>query len=175
MGSAALGAPMTPAERAVEQLSRMEMDDYFSPRPGDCEMPEEMIPGPDFVDLAARLEALEAKEEERLDNEAYCRQLFKETAYGPKWFTSLVRWYTDDGLGDDEEDEESDDEDDGSPSDYEVARQEQERRAENVRAFRESLMNPIDTRNIRPLDEDQGGMLEDALWLVAVTAKALFS
>ncbi|KAK3901195.1 hypothetical protein C8A05DRAFT_35127 [Staphylotrichum tortipilum] len=176
-GAAALGGAMTPAERAVEQLSQMEMDDYFSPRPGDRDTPEEMIPGPDFVDLAARLEALEARDEARLNDEEYCRQLFRETAYGPKWFTRLVRWYKDEGLDEDDEEEEYEEEDydeEGTPGAYEELRREQRRRSENSRAFRESLMNPIDTRNIQPLSEDQG-MLGDAWWLMSVTAKALFS
>jgi hypothetical protein len=141
---------ITPRERRSE-------DGYF-PRGLDG---DEYIPGPDFVNLDEKLEAIELDASQD-DDEATIRRLVKGGSARPgSW---LPGWSL---FAVEENDDESDDADEETEGDCEDLR---ERRGMSVRHF-EGVSNIPEDR-IPPPKADEGGW-QDAAWLLSVASRVL--
>jgi hypothetical protein len=146
---------ITPGERAS-------IEGYFTSHgpPGDY------APGPDFVNLDEKLEAIGIDGETDQDDEADVRRLVKNGQSGPgTWFGNIFGWT----LASVEENDEDDDPD-GEGSDGEADRSTPEtpyeRQFEGARILSEQRM---------PAPKAEQGGWQDAAWLLSVASKVAWS
>ncbi|KAL2021550.1 hypothetical protein VTK56DRAFT_7049 [Thermocarpiscus australiensis] len=147
------------------------VDDYFgaaatnsNPEAGEGE--EESIPGPDFVNLDERLEAVEV--DTTADDEAYVRRLVKRGNNGVgSWLGDLlgVKLFS---VQEDEEESEGDGDGEGETTEGETDNGGQERPSSSLRRL-QGVTPAVDTR-IPPPKADEGGW-HDAAWLLTVASK----
>ncbi|RYO78913.1 hypothetical protein DL766_009890 [Monosporascus sp. MC13-8B] len=134
---------------------------YFTPRsPGEDE-----APGPDFVGLDEKLEAIEIDMSSQAD-EAAVRRLFKADKTGMgSWMGSLLGW----SLFSVEENDEESDNADGDMTDGETDESHLSRSA-STKSF--PAISDIPGDSITPPEADEGGW-KDAAWLLSVASKVI--
>jgi hypothetical protein len=129
---------------------------------------DESVDGPDFVNLDARLEAIE--QDTSQEDEAHVRRLVKRGNAGVgTWFGSVLGW----GLFSVEENEEEEEEEedcDGEDTECGTDDLSQERRKSSVRQF-DGAATAAEER-MPPPRPDEGGW-QDAAWLLSVASKVL--
>lgn len=163
--SRAGGRAKTPSRTPLRTPLRISMEhpggesDYFTPHsPG-----EEDLPGPDFVSLDEKLEAIE------IDNgqadEAAVRRLLKGDRAGVgSWMGSLLGWSLFSVEEDDDEEEESD------AADGEMTDGSSLSRSASAKSL--GGVADIPEERIPPPRSDEGGW-QDAAWLLSVASKVL--
>ncbi|OTB04146.1 hypothetical protein M426DRAFT_320994 [Hypoxylon sp. CI-4A] len=139
----------TPVERHV-------YDGYFS----QAILPEDTVPGPDFVSLDEKLEAFEEVDTSQLDEAAVRKLVNRKSGGMGSWMWSLFSV--------EENDEESDNAD-GETSDGETEGSHIPRSASTMDF--EGISNTSDDR-VPPPKSDEGGW-QDAAWLLTVASRVL--
>jgi hypothetical protein len=190
LGSRSHSRAMTPGERRFGVgVAVVGEEDYFGTSDGTptAEDDAALIPGPDFVNLDEKLEAVEEQQldVDGVDDEAYVRRLVKRgnSAGGlGSWIGSVfgVRLFSVEEDEEEEEDDESDGEDGDAAetgegqTDDGAAGIAQDRRSSSLRRLQQLQVVPpaVDTTNIPPPKADEGGW-HDAAWLLTVASKVL--
>ncbi|KAI8216847.1 hypothetical protein K4K53_009746 [Colletotrichum sp. SAR 10_77] len=147
-----------------QMLTPMERhsDEGYFPRHHDS---DELVPGPDFVNLDEKLEAFDFDTTQ--DDEAAVRRLVKgERAGAASWVGNILGWPL---FAVEENEEESDDEDMDGDFGHEID-EAQELRSWSARQF-EGVPNAPEER-IPPPKANEGGW-QDAAWLLSVATKVL--
>ncbi|KAJ9141968.1 DUF3984 domain-containing protein [Pleurostoma richardsiae] len=163
--------PLTP-------LERHSAEGYFSRQHGAADEEQHLHPGPDFVNLDEKLEAVSEERDTSQEDEVYVRRLVKSG--GPagvgSWFGNMLGWklFSVDEDGEEEESSDEDGEDgtesgDGAAED--AASASTGRRASSVGSRFEGVVTGPDER-IPPPKADEGGW-QDAAWLLTVASKVL--
>ncbi|TDZ23219.1 hypothetical protein Cob_v003721 [Colletotrichum orbiculare MAFF 240422] len=149
-----------PRSQVMTPMDRHSDEGYF-PRHHES---EDIIPGPDFVNLDENLEAFDFDTTQ--DDEAAVRRLVKgERAGAGSWVGNILGWPL---FAVEENEEETDDEDLSSEDDE--TDEAHEIRSWSARHF-EGAPNGLDER-IPPPKANQGGW-QDAAWLLSVATKVL--
>jgi hypothetical protein len=152
---------MTPADH------RRSSDGYFPPQ-----YDENYIPGPDFVNLDEKLEAV-GQEDSMVEDEAHVRRLVKRGSNrGASWFGNVLGFKL---FSVDENEEEEGSEGDGNDDEATEGECENEpltpdRKRLSVRSF-DGIATLAEEKMPAPR-ADEGGW-QDAAWLLSVASKVL--
>lgn len=148
---------VTPGERAA-------VEGYFA---GQAIGVDEYAPGPDFVNLNEKLEAVGLDMDTSQDDEAAVRRLVKGGHGQPHtWFGNLLGW----NLFSVEENDEEDNEDaDGDVSEAEDCLSEASGAEKEFRG-----MTSLPEQRLSPPTVDEGGW-QDAAWLLSIASKVAWS
>ncbi|CAN8103770.1 unnamed protein product [Discula destructiva] len=149
---------VTPAERVV-------LDGYFAGHvPGE----DEFIPGPDFVNLNEKLEAVETSGDASLDDETTVRRLVKNQHGQPHtWYGNIVGWTL-------FAVQENEAEDDGETSTDGEAEDCLSETSGPTKAFDGRITALSEPQRLSPPTSDDAGW-KDAAWLLSVASKVAWS
>lgn len=160
-GHASRNQLATPGERAA-------MEGYFV---GQATSDDEDIPGPDFVNLNEKLEAVGTEGGMDLDDETAVRRLVKNRHGRPHtWYASVMGWNLFAVQENEDEDDEADGEatTDGEAEDYLSE-------ASGIDKDIKGRMVPLgDPQRLSPPKSDDAGW-KDAAWLLSVASKVAWS
>ncbi|KUI57699.1 hypothetical protein VP1G_05024 [Cytospora mali] len=146
----------TPGERTA-------VEGYFAPQDSGL---EDLVPGPDFVNLDETLEATGIEQDTSQDDEADVRRLVKSGIARPStWFGNVLGWALF-SVEENDEDDEADVEGSDGEGEAFVPDTPPERQFEGVTALPEQRMPPPKV--------DEGGW-QDAAWLLSVASKVAWS
>lgn len=160
-GHASRSQLVTPGERAT-------MEGYFA---GQAMGEDELIPGPDFVNLNEKLEAAGSEGAIDLDDETAVRRLVKSRHGRPHtWYANVLGWTLFAVQENDDEDDEADGEatTDGEAEDClsEVSGPEKN--------FERRMASLTEPQRLSPPKSDDAGW-KDAAWLLSVASKVAWS
>lgn len=151
---------VTPGERAA-------MEGYFA---GQIMGEEEHIPGPDFVNLNERLEAVAADETVEADDETAVRRLVASRHRRPhNWYGNIMGWT----LFAVQENEHENEDDGGTTTDDEVEDYLSETSGPD-RNFEGRMPALTEPQRLSPPKSDEPGW-KDAAWLLSVASKVAWS
>jgi hypothetical protein len=156
------GQVLTPGERR-------QLDDYFGSQ-GEFREEGSGIPGPDFVNLDERLEAIDRDTTE--EDEAHVQKLVKRGPLGHgTWLGSMLPWSL---WSVQERDEETDDPEDGAPSteDGDEGSGFTLKRSQSTASCHLRDLTAIQEERPPPPGDGEDGW-QDAAWLLSVASKVL--
>ncbi|KAK7744727.1 hypothetical protein SLS62_010084 [Diatrype stigma] len=158
---------------ALEHQSGGGERDYFTPHSPAEDGVDEEVPGPDFVSLDEKLEAIEGEggrgDYGQAADEAAVRRLLKgDRAGAGSWMGSLLGWSL---FSVEENDEESSVSEDDNAEDGETTDGSYLSRSTSTKSFHD-IAADVSRERVAPPKADEGGW-HDAAWLLSVASKVL--